>query len=326
MHRLLMVLLLVGLIAGQAGIGATAYFTDTELNANSTFQAWVSSQWVQTTQGDFQAGVLNQVDTSSSLGDVQLGSTTITLGNSANNQGDATVAQAVHTQADSFAAVPYNGVITSWTYYNAGPATTGTRLEFVSGSGDTWTMMAKSDAVDLTGGIDTFTVSIPVQAGWQLGIYSGSGGKLKYNSTGGTVEGRNKNSMDFDVGVTKSDFSPSTGHLSLTAVLDYYYYSGTLASQVLDTGVAGARWDALFWDETLESNTDITFGVRASDNLFAKDAEPNPPSVPDWISVGGMSPVTSGLPSGRYLQWRATLTTSDTSETPTLHEVTIDYY
>jgi len=72
MNRLLMVLLLVGLIAGQAGTGATAYFTDTELNANSTFQAWVSSQWVQTTQGDFQAGVLDNVDTSSSLGDVKL--------------------------------------------------------------------------------------------------------------------------------------------------------------------------------------------------------------------------------------------------------------
>jgi len=87
----------------------------------------------------------------------------------------------------------------------------------------------------------------------------------------------------------------------------------------------GTRWDALFWDETLQSNTDITFEVRASNNLFAKDAEPDPPSVPDWISVGGTSPVTSGLPSGRYMQWRATLTTSDTSKTPTLHEVRVYY-
>jgi len=38
-----------------------------------------------------------------------------------------------------------------------------------------------------------------------------------------------------------------------------YCTSGTIASQVLDTGVAGATWDALFWDETLQSNTDITF-------------------------------------------------------------------
>jgi len=100
-----------------------------------------------------------------------------------------------------------------------------------------------------------------------------------------------------------------------------YYTPGTIASQVLDTGVAGARWDALFWDETLPSNTDITFEVRASNTSFAKNA-----TTPSWTFVGGTSPVTSGLPSGRYLQWRATLTTSDTSKTPTLHEVTIDYY
>jgi len=90
---------------------------------------------------------------------------------------------------------------------------------------------------------------------------------------------------------------------------------GTIASQVLNTGVTGARWDALFWDETLESGTNITFEVRASNTSFAKDA-----ATPSW------TPVTSGLPSGRYKQWRATLTTSDISKTPTLHEVRVYYY
>ena len=102
-----------------------------------------------------------------------------------------------------------------------------------------------------------------------------------------------------------------------------YPSSGTIASQVLDTGVAGASWDALFWDETLQSNTVITFEVRASDASFAKDT---PPETLPWTSVGGASPVTSGLPSGRYMQWRATLTTSDTSKTPTLHEVRVYHY
>jgi hypothetical protein len=100
-----------------------------------------------------------------------------------------------------------------------------------------------------------------------------------------------------------------------------YVSSGTIASQVFDTGIAGAKWDALFWNETLPSSTDITFEVRASDTSFAKNA-----TTPSWTFVGGTSPVTSGLTSGRYLQWRATLTTSDTSKTPTLQEVTIDYY
>jgi hypothetical protein len=96
---------------------------------------------------------------------------------------------------------------------------------------------------------------------------------------------------------------------------DRYLSSGSLASQVRDTGVAGATWDGLFWDETLPSNTDITFEVRASDTAFLKDA-----ATPSWTSV------SSGLPSGQYLQWRATLNTSDTSETPSLHEVRVYHY
>ena len=100
-----------------------------------------------------------------------------------------------------------------------------------------------------------------------------------------------------------------------------YVSSGTLASQVLDTGAAGAIWNMLFWDETLVSNTDITFEARASDTPFnAGDASPS------WNSVGGTSPVMSGLPSGRYKQWRVTLTTSDTANTPTMHEVRLYYY
>jgi len=103
-----------------------------------------------------------------------------------------------------------------------------------------------------------------------------------------------------------------------------YYATGTIASQVRDTGLGGARWDGLFWDQTVEGGTtDITFEVRASDASFAKDT---PPETISWTSVGGTSPVTSGLPSGRYMQWRATLTTSNTLKTPTLHEVRVYHY
>lgn len=99
-----------------------------------------------------------------------------------------------------------------------------------------------------------------------------------------------------------------------------YYPSGTLASQVHDTGADGTVWDELSWSETLQAGMDITFDVRASDEPFAKDN-----AGPDWTSVGGTSPVTSGLPPGRYQQWRATLSTTDNSNTPTLHDVTVVY-
>ena len=97
--------------------------------------------------------------------------------------------------------------------------------------------------------------------------------------------------------------------------------ANTIASQVCDTGVVGARWDALCWDKTLQSGTNITLEVRSSDTLFVKDA-----ASPSWVSVGGTSPIILGLPSGRYKQWRATLTTTDSSKTPTLIEVRIYYH
>jgi hypothetical protein len=100
-----------------------------------------------------------------------------------------------------------------------------------------------------------------------------------------------------------------------------YVSPATIASQVRDTGIPGDSWDALIWDETLPLNTDITFEVRASDTLFAAGDV-----LPAWVSVGGTSPVTSGLPTGRYMQWRATLTTSDASVTPVLHEVRLYHY
>lgn len=100
-----------------------------------------------------------------------------------------------------------------------------------------------------------------------------------------------------------------------------YVNSATIASQVRDTGTPGARWDGLFWDETLPVNTDIGFEVRASDALFTTDNATLP-----WTPVGGTSPVTSGLPAGRYMQWRATLATLDITLAPLLHEVRVFHY
>jgi hypothetical protein len=93
-----------------------------------------------------------------------------------------------------------------------------------------------------------------------------------------------------------------------------YTSPGTLASQVLDTGIPGARWDALFYDETVPAGTDIAFEVRASDTSFAAGD-----GNPAWQPEG------SGLPAGRYKQWRATLTTTESAATPVLHEVRVWY-
>jgi len=101
-----------------------------------------------------------------------------------------------------------------------------------------------------------------------------------------------------------------------------YASSGTIASQVFDTAVTGSRWDGLVWDTTLPAGTSITFEVRASDTPFLKGDV-----TPSWTSVGGTSPIISGLPAGRYKQWRATLTPDGArTSTPALHEARTYYY
>ena len=95
----------------------------------------------------------------------------------------------------------------------------------------------------------------------------------------------------------------------------------SIASLVYDTTIPGATLDHLSWNESLQANTYITFDVRASDTPFAEDDV-----TLAWTPVGETSPVTSGLPSGRYIQWRATLISPDTSKTPILHEVNLEYY
>jgi hypothetical protein len=308
-------LALAWLLGCAASTGS--YYNDGEKSTGDSFQASISNVWSQTSQADFSSGALSDADASASPGDVQLSTATTILGDSYDDSGGEAAVGAVLTQF--YATAPCNGEITSWTYYNAGNRSDGVRLEFLSGSGNSWTMMAKSEAVSVNG-TNTLAISMPVLTGWQLGIYSGSG-KLNYNGTSGTLSGRADNSGDFDPGITQADFSQSTGQLALTAVLRYYNNSGGLASQVLDTHVSGAKWSALAWDKTLQSGTSITLMARASDISFAKDA-----AFPSWVSIGGTTPVTSGLPSGRYKQWLATLTTTDTARTPVLHEVRLYYY
>jgi len=129
----------------------------------------------------------------------------------------------------------------------------------------------------------------------------------------------NRSQMDAGL-LSNVETATSPGNVKLAMLASDFYTSGTISSQIFDSEEIGTRWDALIWDEVLVPNTGITFQVRASDTPFAKDA-----SSPSWSTAYGSSPVQSGMPSGRYMQWRATLTTSDVSSTPTLNEVRVYY-
>jgi hypothetical protein len=282
----LILVIALGIVLLSSGIGVTrSSFADPEGTTGNDFQAWTSSQWVQTTKAEFEAGVLNQVDTSSSAGDVLLNPTLVTSDNSEVSTSE-TDWQLVKTLAFTKDGATYNELRIdsnlqadhkNFTVYSSIRVDD---VEKFSHSTTSTSYESYGDVIDFSGYSDG-------EHRVKLYLKTSKSNKPAYNSV-------------FELYRTKT-----------------YVSTGTIASQVLNTGVAGARWDALFWDETLESDTGITFEVRASDTEFLKDA-----GSPSWIPVGETSPITSG----QYMQWQATLTTSDTSQTPTLHEVRVYYY
>lgn len=107
------------------------------------------------------------------------------------------------------------------------------------------------------------------------------------------------------------------GSLATGALVNFR--SGTLTSITYDSGKVDCSFQGLFWNETLALGTDITFEMRASNTLVF--GEPNA----SWIYLGGTSPLTTGLPRGQYVQWRATFTTTNVHLTPVLQEVRVYY-
>ena len=400
----LLVSLAVVLLVSSVGITG-ASLVDLENSTSNTLGAWTSTLWRQTTQADFNAGVLNNIDTSSSPGDVKLAINESTspptlVGNWSGETNFDTngfnytpgvgsnrlVLVLVTAESDSFPVANINqvrlggqvltaigsadGVVVgsagSWHnliwfgYLNetgignmSGNALTITWDRTPTNSPPIMVQAATYQNVDQTTPIaasasNTNTSASSIQAG---NVSVGMDDRLVYVTvcaqpsdhtapTGYTEQieqdgpaGSHSNASVQRDATTASSENPTaswsgTNRLAIiSAVLNAapggssYSSPGTIASKVLDTGVAGAKWNALFWDETLQASTDITFGVRASDTSFTKDA-----ATPVWLVINANSPVTSGLPSGRYKQWRAALTTSDTSKTLALHEVRVYYY
>jgi len=164
----------------------------------------------------------------------------------------------------------------------------------------------------------------------------GSGGALAYTGDGniyaqrgGVPPGGGKEFMYYNISAdrwTKRANTPlpvswggSLAYVPTTA--SGYPPAGNLSSGVSDSGKAGTAWNPLIWSGTTNPNvTNITFQVRASDTFFSPDA-----ASPSWVTVSWPSPVTTGLPTGRYFQWRATLTTTDSGQTPVLSDVSLCY-
>jgi predicted GH43/DUF377 family glycosyl hydrolase len=99
-----------------------------------------------------------------------------------------------------------------------------------------------------------------------------------------------------------------------------YYQRGNITSSVFDSGVDGTVWSSITWTENLLIGTNITVATRSGD-VQVPDGSWSSWSLEMWDETGLVIP----SPRSRYIQYRATLYTSDRYVTPTLSEVNIDY-
>ncbi|MDP1846114.1 MAG: kelch repeat-containing protein, partial [Candidatus Moranbacteria bacterium] len=90
--------------------------------------------------------------------------------------------------------------------------------------------------------------------------------------------------------------------------------SGTYTSSVMDAEDI-AEWGTLETEETIPTGTGITYQTRTGDT-----------ETPDSVWSGwedAASPITS--PDSRYIQYKATFTTTDQNQTPVLKGMTLNY-
>jgi hypothetical protein len=117
--------------------------------------------------------------------------------------------------------------------------------------------------------------------------------------------------------ILKMGLSQFSGASSTALLADYaqfisYAPSGTFTSSVLDAGRT-ATWGNVNWTATVPANTSILVQVRGG-NTATPDG-----TWSAWTTVTNAGPL--GLPASRYLQYRVVLSTSDSTQTPTLYDL-----
>jgi len=293
--------------------------------------------WVQTTQSDFEAGNGTNVDTSSSPGDVILAMTgggeelDQSQTNHDSRYGNPAVKDPNKLVAQTFTAGK-SGELTkvslwtiSWMWWSSGKMQVELRDVTLDGKPGN-NVLATSNWVTIDkyyshekGKEYTFTFDTPytVTAGkkYALVLHESKNGAYVWYSSG-NLYASGEMFTTTDGGSTWTEKSDWDLYFKTYIRSSSYSSSGTLESQVFDAGQT-SFWQSLEWDATLPPNTDITLEVATSDDGI---------NWSPWQLTSSNSPIDlTGLSPSRYIKWKATLTTSDNTQTPILHEVRVNY-
>ena len=314
-------------------------------------------RWRQTTKADFESGTLTNLDTASVPDQVSLvaGPPATLFSDDFSDpawtnshwtvyKGTWAVIDGVYDQSDTntsnFPQIAYAGS-TSWSNYaiNAtvryvsgtfGPATTG-RLNTATGSrytvlvyptstgGPNRARLIRLDDYASGGLLVLSDVTVTADTNWHNTslVFSGSTIKWYYDGV---------------LKITATDTKYTTGAICFETPYSHvaydnvtvmgltpsgYEFSGTLVSSAFDTETT-ASWLPIAWNASTPTGTSVQFRTRTAPT----QAELSTASWSGYYTTSG-SMITS--PPNRWIQYEATLSTSNTLITPTLYDVTIYY-
>jgi hypothetical protein len=102
-----------------------------------------------------------------------------------------------------------------------------------------------------------------------------------------------------------------------------YYDSGILTSSTYDTSGA-SNFGNLAWTATTPAGTSIRFQIATNNDSATWDFKGPDGTAGTYYTSSG-SPIWYGHDSDRYIKYKAFFGTTDTSETPVLHDVSINF-
>ncbi len=294
-----------------------------------------------TTQSDFQSGVPTNVDLTSSPGDVTL--TNPPVSDQANTAGTTT--------GTGFGTPNFTGQ--TFVAAVSGPLVKADVQLFCNGCGATppnLTLSLRNTSGGLPTGADLASATIPgsafaagssvlytasfaspatVIAGTQyalilrpVSVPAGSGYFWIRSSPSTYTNGSRV--LSTDSGATWS--SDTTRDYNFrTYIYVGYAASGDLISSTKDANPAAnfyAHWATLSWNASVPANTNVQFQVAASNSQFGpfNFVGPDNTAATFFTTSGAALDQFNG---NRYLQYRAYLSTTDSTKTPTLNDVTV---
>ena len=300
--------------------------------------------FIDTTQSDFQSGIGTAVDLTTSPGDVTLGHTPVAVQNT--------------TLSNSGVGI----TITTWGGQTFTPAVTGPLLSadvnlFCSGCTGTTpnlTLSLRATSSNLPTGADLATATITGVSNSGAADYYSATFASPATVTAGTtyalvirptanpsvgIYALTRSSNDVYAGGTRVSGATSgtvwsiplssgaTTDAGFHAFIDAgYQSSGTFVSSVKDANpVSGATatWGNLSWTADVPTGATLTFQAAGSSSAIGPFSFVGPDGASGTTFGNGDS--LAQFDGDRYLEYRASLGTSDGASTPTIHDVTIAF-